>query len=164
MDCSLPGSSVHGIFQAIILQWGASLVAQRVKNLPAMQKTRIRSLGREEPLEEGMAIHSSILAWRIHMDRGAWWAMVHVVTKSQTRLKSLSTILEWVDISSSRGSSQSRDRTHVACLFCIGKLILYHCATWKAKVSYCGQLCDMAITMQYLLMCLFAIHISSLVN
>ena len=69
-------------------------MAQRVKNLPAMQKTRIRSLGREEPLEEGMAIHSSILAWRIHMDRGAWWAMVHVVTKSQTRLKPHSTILE----------------------------------------------------------------------
>ena len=40
-------------------------VAQTVKNLSAMQETRVRSLGREDPLEKGMAIHSSILAWRI---------------------------------------------------------------------------------------------------
>ena len=44
---------------------GASLVAQREKNLPAVQETRVRSLGWEDPLEEGMATHSSILAWRI---------------------------------------------------------------------------------------------------
>ena len=43
----------------------ASLVAQTIKNLLAMQETRVRSLGREEPLEKGMATHSSILAWRI---------------------------------------------------------------------------------------------------
>ena len=43
----------------------ASLVAQTVKNPPVMQETRIRSLGWEDPLEEGMAIHSRILAWRI---------------------------------------------------------------------------------------------------
>ena len=43
----------------------ASLVAQTEKNLPAMRKTWIRSLGWEEPLEKGMATHSSILAWRI---------------------------------------------------------------------------------------------------
>ena len=43
----------------------ASLVAQTVKNLPAVQKTRARSLGREDPLEEEMATHSSVLAWRI---------------------------------------------------------------------------------------------------
>ena len=40
-------------------------VVQMVKNLPAMQETRVQSLGREDPLEKGMAIHSSILAWRI---------------------------------------------------------------------------------------------------
>ena len=40
-------------------------VAQMVKNLPAMKETRVRSLGREDPLEKGMAIHSSILAWKI---------------------------------------------------------------------------------------------------
>ena len=43
----------------------ASLVAQMVKNLPAMQETLVRSLGREDPLEKEMATHSSILAWRI---------------------------------------------------------------------------------------------------
>ena len=43
----------------------ASLVAQMVNNLPAMLKTEVRSLGREDPLEKGMATHSSILAWRI---------------------------------------------------------------------------------------------------
>ena len=57
-----------------------------VKNQPAMQKTWIRSLGWEDPLEEGMETHSSILAWRIPMDRGAWWATVDGVTKSQTQL------------------------------------------------------------------------------
>ena len=40
-------------------------VAQMVKNLPAMQETQVQSLGREDPLEKGMAIHSSIFAWRI---------------------------------------------------------------------------------------------------
>ena len=48
-----------------------SLVAQMVKNLLAMQETWIRSLGWEDLLEEDMATHSSILAWRIPMDRGA---------------------------------------------------------------------------------------------
>ena len=43
----------------------ASLVAQWVKNLPAMQETLVRSLGQEDPLEKEMATHSSILAWRI---------------------------------------------------------------------------------------------------
>ena len=44
---------------------GASLVAQRIKHLPAIQETRVRSLGWEDPLEKEMATHSSILAWRI---------------------------------------------------------------------------------------------------
>ena len=47
---------------------------------------RVRSLGWEDPLEKSMATHSSILAWRIPMDRGAWWAAVHGATKSWTRL------------------------------------------------------------------------------
>ena len=58
---ALPGSSVHGILQARILE----LVAISVKNLPAVQETRIQSLGREDPLEKGMATHSIILAWKI---------------------------------------------------------------------------------------------------
>ena len=44
---------------------GASLMAQTVKNLPAMQETQVQSLGQEDPLEKEMAIHSSILAWSI---------------------------------------------------------------------------------------------------
>ena len=61
-------------------------MAETVKNTPAMHKTLFQSLGWEDPLEEGMATHSSILAWRILMDRGAWQATIHSVTKSQTRL------------------------------------------------------------------------------
>ena len=52
------------------LYTGASLVAQLVKDLPAMQETPVQFLGQEDPLEEGMATHPSILAWRMPMDRG----------------------------------------------------------------------------------------------
>ena len=55
-----------------------------------MQEIWVQSLGGEDRLEEGMATYSSILAWRIPMDRGAWWATVHGVAKSQTQLKWLS--------------------------------------------------------------------------
>ena len=55
-----------------------------VKNLPAMQERQVPSLGREDALEEGLATRSSVLAWRIPMDRGARWATVHGVKKSQT--------------------------------------------------------------------------------
>ena len=65
--------------------WG-SLVAQTVKNPPAMQETWVQSLSWEDPLEEEMATHSSIFAWRIPTDRGPWWATVHGVTQSWTRL------------------------------------------------------------------------------
>ena len=65
---------------------GASLVAQGVKNLPATRETWVQSLGWEDPLEEKMATHSSFLAWRIPMDRGAWQAAVHEIAKSQTQL------------------------------------------------------------------------------
>ena len=57
-----------------------------VKNLPAMRETWVQSLDWEDPLEEGMASHFSILAWRIPMGRGAWWATVHGVAKIQTQL------------------------------------------------------------------------------
>ena len=64
----------------------ASQVAQMVKNPPAMWETWVQSLGREDPLEEDVATHSSILTWRIPTDRGSWWAMVHGVAESRTRL------------------------------------------------------------------------------
>ena len=70
-----------------------TMVAQAVKNLPAMRVISVQSLGWEDPLEESTAIHSSILAWRILMDRGAWWATVHGVAKSWTR----ATELNWTE-------------------------------------------------------------------
>ena len=62
----------------------ASLVAQLLKNLPEMRETWAQSLGWEDPLEEDMATHCSILAWRIPRDSAAWWAAVHRVAKSWT--------------------------------------------------------------------------------
>ena len=52
-----------------------------VRNLLAKEETRVQSLGREDPLEEEMATHCSILTWRIPMDRGAWRATVRGVIK-----------------------------------------------------------------------------------
>ena len=59
-----------------------SLVVQMVKNLPVVWETWVRSLRWEDPLEEGIATHSSILAWRIPMDRGTWQATIHGVAES----------------------------------------------------------------------------------
>ena len=64
----------------------AFLVAQTVKNQPSMQETWVPSLGWKDSLEEDMATHSIILAWRIPMERGAWRATVDGVAKSQTQL------------------------------------------------------------------------------
>ena len=77
---SIPGlqrSTGEGIGYPLQYSW-AFLVAQLVKNLSAMWKTWVQSLGWEDPLEKGQASHSSILAWRIP------WTVVHGVTKSQT--------------------------------------------------------------------------------
>ena len=52
-------------FVVFLISFGASLVAQTIKHLPAMRETWVRSLGRKDPLEKEMATHSSILAWRI---------------------------------------------------------------------------------------------------
>jgi len=87
---SIPGSGRfpgEGIVYPLQHSW-ASLVAQMVKNPPAMQETWVQSLGWEDPLEECLATHSSILAWRVLLDRGAWWATVHGVAKSRTQLSS----------------------------------------------------------------------------
>ena len=81
---SIPGlgrSAGEGIGYPLQDSW-ASLVAQLVKNLPTVRETWIPSLHWEDSLEEGMATNSSILAWRIPMDRGAWRAIVHGVAKS----------------------------------------------------------------------------------
>ena len=62
------------------------MVAQMIKNLPEMQETWVQSQGQEDALEKGTATHSSILVWRISMDRGDWQATVHGVAESQTQL------------------------------------------------------------------------------
>ena len=81
----------HPMFQSLIhfiFVYGvqASVVAQLVKNLPAMQEMQIQSLGWEHPLEEGMATHSSILAWRgsCHGQRILVGCVVHRIAQSRT--------------------------------------------------------------------------------
>ena len=61
-------------------------MAHMVKNPPAMLETRVQSLGWEDPLEEGIATHSSILPWRIPMDRGAWGPGGHKESDTTERL------------------------------------------------------------------------------
>ena len=63
-----------------------------------MWKTQVQSLGQEGPLEEGIATQSSIPTWRIPVDRGAWWATIHRVAKSQIWLKQLNTYT-WATLS-----------------------------------------------------------------
>ena len=70
---------------------GASLVAQMVKNSPAMLETWVQSLGWEDPLEGGHGNPLQYSCLENPMDRGTWWATVHGVTESQTQLKQLST-------------------------------------------------------------------------
>ena len=60
------------------------MVAQMIKNPPAMRETWVRSLGWDDPLEEGMATHFSILPWKISMDKEAWRTIVHGITKGRT--------------------------------------------------------------------------------
>ena len=82
----IPGSERsprEGVDYLLHYSW-ASLVAQMVKNLPAVWEIWVQCLGWEDPLEEGMAIHSNMLAWRIPMDRSSCLAAVHGVTKSRT--------------------------------------------------------------------------------
>ena len=85
MISALGRSPGEGIGYPLQYSW-ASLVAQSVKNLPALQETWIQSLGWEDDLAEGVASHFSILTWRIPIDRGAWWGAVNGVEKRQTRL------------------------------------------------------------------------------
>ena len=69
--CSTGNSTQYPVITYI--RKGASLMAQMVKNLPVMQKTWVQFLGLEDTLEKGVATHSSILAWRIPMDREFPW-------------------------------------------------------------------------------------------
>ena len=72
-----------------MLSTAASLIAQLVKNLPAMQETWVQPLGWEDPLEKEMAIHSSTVAWKIPWTEEPG-TLVYGVAKSRTQLKQLS--------------------------------------------------------------------------
>ena len=78
-------SKIKSKIRTLSEQWG-SLMAQTVKNLPAMQETQVQSLGLEDPSEKGMATHSSILAWRIPNSEEPGRATVYGVAKSQIRM------------------------------------------------------------------------------
>ena len=149
----------------------ASLVAQMVKNLSAMQETWVRSLGQEDPLEKGMPTHSSILAWRFHGQKSlasySPWGHkdlfmplpISVCMRAQSLHSCLNlcdamdcsppssavpgilqaTILEWIAMSSSRGSSQSRDRCHLSCISCTGGRFFYYWAI-KSATAFSSEL------------------------
>ena len=75
------------------LQSGTSLVVQRVKRLPTVWETRIRSLGQDDPLEKEMATHSSTLAWKIPWtEERSWLHTVHGVAKSRTQLSDFTSL------------------------------------------------------------------------
>ena len=74
-------ASDSALMQTYLLYWGLP-GGSEIKNPPDKLKTQVHSLGQEDPLEKEMATHSSVLAWRIPVDRGAWWATVHGVADS----------------------------------------------------------------------------------
>ena len=63
-----------------------------------MKETRVRPLGQEDPLEEKIATHSGILAWKTPIDSGAWWAPVCGVAESQTCLSMHAVVVQWLGI------------------------------------------------------------------
>ena len=73
--------------------WNDPLVGKEPTCQCWRHETQVPSLGEEDPLEEGMATHSSILAWRIPMDKEAWWAIIYRVENSWTLLKRQSTLV-----------------------------------------------------------------------
>ena len=62
-------------------------MAHKVKNLPAMQKTQVQSLGQEDPLEKEMTTYSSVLAWRIPWTEGTWWTVGGINKRERQALK-----------------------------------------------------------------------------
>ena len=85
---SLMIGDVDHVFVSHLYAFGwASLVALTIKNLAAVWEAQVQSLGQENLLEKGMVIHSSILDWRIPLDRGAWQNTVHGVHKESDTTK-----------------------------------------------------------------------------
>ena len=114
---SIPGwgrSPGEGMGSPLQYSW-ASLVAQTVKNPPAMQETWVLSLNWEGPLEEGMVNHSGIFAWIIPRDREAWQATVPGVKKISDMTEQLSTAQHRVSLQCSivLGMRQSDSIIHI---------------------------------------------------
>ena len=137
LDCSLPGSSVHGIFQAIVLESEKAMAPHSSTlawKIPWMEEPgRLKSMGslraglsdftftfQFRALEKEMATHSSVLAWRIPGtgEPGGLPSLgSHRVGHEGSDLAAAAAaVLEWVAIAFSRGSSQPRDRTQVSCI------------------------------------------------
>ena len=132
MDCSLPGFSVHGIFHARVLEWVA-ISFSRGSSWPRDQTKVSCIAGRRLPSEPpGKPEWRFEVKWSRSvcptlcnpMDCSLPGFSVHEILHA--------IILEQITISYSRGFSQPRVQTHVSCLSCIGRQILYHCATWEA--------------------------------
>ena len=107
MDCSLPGSSAHGIFQARGLEWGA--IAFSEEWMHACVKSRFRH------------VWLFVTLWTIA-------SSVHEILQAR--------ILEWVATPSSKGSFPPRDQTCISCISFTGRQVLYHCATWEPNIYW----------------------------
>ena len=83
VNSAVMNNGIH-VSLSILVSSRASLLAQRLKRLPGMRETRVRSLGWEDPLEKEMATHSSTLAWRIPWREKPGRLLVHGVAKSWT--------------------------------------------------------------------------------
>ena len=130
-DCSLPGSSVHGIIQARILQWGAIPLSRR-SNLGLLHCGQIlchlSHQGNPKKANWYMWVCSVISDSLRPMDYSfPGWSVLGI---SQARIR------EWVAITSSRRSSQARDRTWASCVSNIGRWFPYQHTTWEAPVTW----------------------------
>jgi len=110
------------LFKIFFLLTYSSLVTQMVKNPPAMQDTWVRSLGWKDPVAEGTATHSGILAWRVPMDRGARWATAPEVTESDTT-EQPSTAHRWLTVSQVYNKWFSYTYIYMSILFQIFSII-----------------------------------------
>ena len=141
MDCSLPGSSVHGVFQARELEWGAisfsrgsSWPRDRTWIYPHCRQMLYHLSHQGSPIAKcNKATSLSLRVCSVTQscpilcglrDCSPSGSSIHGIFQAR--------ILDWVAISFSRGSFGPREQTHI---FCIGRWILYHFTTWEAWVS-----------------------------
>ena len=121
----------------------SSLVALTVKNLPAIREIWVQSLGWGDTLEEEMATHFSIFAWRIPMDRVVWWAIVHGVSKSWMQLSTATEHISFYPrkdgflLLSLFPSLHHHQKQLIVCLF--RGLLLYPLGHWKPGEERKGE-------------------------